>query len=151
MITIIGAGLAGLSAAYHLKTEYTMLEQDTKVGGLCKSTTINGYTFDYAPHILFTRNSYTRNLFKNLLGENLLTHTRRAYIYMNDTYIKYPFEANLYPLPEKIKEECIQGVIDRPKIEPRNFKEWRGWTFPQGLIFPVLSGNWGSTTSRPWG
>ena len=133
MITIVGAGLAGLSAAYHLKTGYTLLEREKQVGGLCRSININGYTFDYAPHILFTRNPYTRELFHSLLGENLQTHTRRAYIYMNDTYIKYPFEANLYPLPTKIKEECIQGVIDRPHIEPKNFMEWIQTTMGSGI------------------
>ncbi len=133
MITIVGAGLAGLSAAYHLKTEYTLLERENQVGGLCRSTNINGYTFDYAPHILFTRNPYTRELFHSLLGDNLQTHTRRAYIYMNDTYVKYPFEANLHPLPAKIKEECIQGVIDRPHIEPKNFKEWIQTTMGSGI------------------
>ena len=133
MITIVGAGLAGLSAAYHLNTEYTLLERETTVGGLCKSTNIKGYTFDYAPHILFTRDTYTKTLFQSLLGENLQTHTRRAYIYMNDTYVKYPFEANLHPLPEKIKQECIQGVIDRPQIEPKNFLEWIQTTMGSGI------------------
>ena len=71
MITIVGAGLAGLSAAYHLNKEYTILERETTVGGLCKSININGYTFDYAPHILFTRNPYTKQLFKEQLGDGL--------------------------------------------------------------------------------
>lgn len=133
MITIVGAGLAGLSAAYHLKKPYTLLERETQVGGLCRSININGYTFDYAPHILFTRNPYTRDLFKKLLGDNLETHTRRAYIYMKETYVKYPFEANLYPLPEKIKKECIQGVQNKPDFEPTNFKEWIQTTMGHGI------------------
>ena len=133
MITIVGAGLAGLSAAYHLNKEYTVLERDSKVGGLCQSTNLDGYIFDYAPHILFTRNSYTKTLFHNLLGDNLHTQNRQAYIYMNDTYVKYPFEANLYPLPEDIKEECIQGVIDKPTTEPTNFYEWIQTTMGPGI------------------
>ena len=133
MITIVGAGLAGLSAAYHLKKKYTLLEKESTVGGLCRSTNINGYIFDYAPHILFTRDPYTRDLFQSLLGDNLLTHTRRAYIYMKDTYVKYPFEANLYPLPEKIKIECIQGVKTKPSLEPKNFKEWIHATMGTGI------------------
>ena len=133
MITVVGAGLAGLSAAYHMKTGYTVLERDIEVGGLCKSINIKGYTFDYAPHILFTRNPYTRELFHSLLGENLQTHNRRAYIYMKDTYVKYPFEANLHPLPEEIKEECIKGVIEKPKMEPKNFMEWIQSTMGSGI------------------
>jgi UDP-galactopyranose mutase len=133
MITIVGAGLSGLSAAHHLKKEYTLLERDSKVGGLCQSINIDGYVFDYAPHILFTRNPYTKELFNNLLGDNLHTQTRRAYIYMMDTYVKYPFEANLYPLPSYIKEECINGVLEKQENKPRNFYEWIQNTMGSGI------------------
>jgi UDP-galactopyranose mutase len=133
MITIVGAGLAGLSAAYHLKKEYTVLERDSKVGGLCQSTNIDGYVFDYAPHILFTRKPYTKQLFHTLLRDNMHTQNRRAYIYMNETYVQYPFEANLYPLPDSIKEECIQGIIDKPTTEPNNFYEWIHATMGKGI------------------
>jgi len=133
MITILGAGLAGLSAAYHLQSGYTVLERETEVGGLCKSINHNGYVFDYAPHILFTRNPYTRNLFHTLLGENIQTQARRAFIYMMNTYIKYPFEANLHPLPDKVKEECIRGVMEKPNYDPENFYEWIQTTMGSGI------------------
>ncbi len=133
MITIIGAGLSGLSAAYHLGEGYTVLERDPEVGGLCKSINIDGYIFDYAPHILFTRNQYTRDLFHSLLGENIHAQSRRAYIYMMNTYVKYPFEANLHPLPEYVKEECIEGVIKKPSLDPKNFMEWIQTTMGQGI------------------
>lgn len=133
MITIVGAGLAGLSAAYHLGKEYTVLEKDSEVGGLCKSISINGYVFDYAPHILFSRNQYIRDLFHNLLEDNILTQARRAYIYMMGTYVKYPFEANLHPLPQKVKEECIRGVMEKPNLEPCNFYEWIQTTMGSGI------------------
>jgi UDP-galactopyranose mutase len=133
MIAIVGGGLAGLSAAYHLHTDYKVFEREPKVGGLCRSMYINDYIFDYAPHILFTRDPYTRRLFQNILGENILSHMRRAYIYLNGTYVKYPFEANLYPLPEKMKEECIQGVIDKPVLKPKNFYDWIQTTMGPGI------------------
>jgi protoporphyrinogen oxidase len=34
---IIGAGLSGLSAAYHLGKDYMVLERDGEVGGLSKA------------------------------------------------------------------------------------------------------------------
>lgn len=133
MITIVGAGLSGLSAAYHLKEDYTLLEKENNVGGLCRSTKINGYIFDYAPHILFTRDQYTRELFHKLLAGNLHVQNRRAYIYMQITYVRYPFEANLYPLPEKTKKECIEGVIDKPSLQPENFYDWIQTTMGPGI------------------
>ncbi len=133
MITILGAGLSGLSAAYHLGDGYRVLETEREVGGLCRSVGIDGYVFDYAPHILFTRDDYTRSLFFSLLGDNLQTHERRAFIYMMGTYVKYPFEANLSPLPRSVIDECIQGVIHRRRVKPRNFMEWIHSTFGDGI------------------
>jgi len=48
MILIIGAGLAGLSTAYHLKDrDYHIYEREGEVGGLCRSFKQDGFTFDY--------------------------------------------------------------------------------------------------------
>lgn len=133
MITILGAGLAGLSAAYHLGDGYMVLEREAEPGGLCRSIETGGYIFDIAPHILFTRDEYAGGLFSRLLEGNLLAHDRRSYIYMMGTYVKYPFEANLHPLPREVIEECIRGVIDRPRLEPRNFREWITASFGEGI------------------
>jgi UDP-galactopyranose mutase len=133
MISILGAGLAGLSAAYHLDGERLILERDRDVGGLCKSVNIGGYVFDYAPHILFTRDDYVRTLFEDLLKGNLFRHTREAYIYLGGAYVRYPFEANLKALPEEIIQECIDGVMNRNPIEPSNFEEWIYATFGDGI------------------
>jgi len=133
MIPILGAGLAGLSAAYHLDGEHLILERDRDVGGLCKSVNIGGYVFDYAPHILFTRDDYVRTLFEGLLKGNLFRHTREAYIYLGGAYVRYPFEVNLNTLPEEIIQECIDGVMNRKTTEPTNFEEWIYTTFGDGI------------------
>jgi UDP-galactopyranose mutase len=133
MISILGAGLAGLSAAYHLKDDYLILEKENEVGGLCRSVNLEGFVFDYAPHILFTRDPYVKELYYKLLEGNLLTQERRAYIYMKDTYIKYPFEVNLHPLPKQIIDECIDGVINKKNKVPKNFLEWINTTFGEGI------------------
>jgi protoporphyrinogen oxidase len=133
MITILGSGLSGLSAAYHLREKYVLLEKEVEAGGLCRSVTHGEYIFDIAPHILFTRDVYAENLFRRLLEGNLLTHIREAYIFLENTYVKYPFEANLHPLPKHVIEECIKGVIERPLFEPHNFREWIMTTFGEGI------------------
>ena len=133
MIPILGAGLAGLSAAYHLDGEHLILERDRDVGGLCKSVNIGGYVFDYAPHILFTRDDYVRTLYEGLLKGNLFRHTREAYIYLGGAYVRYPFEANLNTLPEEIIQECIDGVMNPKTTEPTNFEEWIYTTFGDGI------------------
>jgi len=133
MIPILGAGLAGLSAARHLKDDHIILEKACNVGGLCKSVNIDGYIFDYAPHILFTRNEYVKTLYKDLLKGNLYKKKRKTYVYLLDTYVGYPFEVNLETLPEDIVQECIEGVMNRETMEPSNFEEWIYTTFGDGI------------------
>jgi UDP-galactopyranose mutase len=133
MITILGAGLAGLSAGYHSKADYILLEREKNPGGLSKSTEIQGYIFDYAPHILFTKDQYVMQLWRDLLKNNLITHRRQAYIHIENTFIKYPFEANLSPLSRELIKECIEGVKNRPSYHPENFEEWILTTFGEGI------------------
>ena len=53
---VIGAGLAGLSSAYHLgNNTYLVLEKEPVVGGLCRSVKVEDYTFDFGRHTYFTR------------------------------------------------------------------------------------------------
>jgi len=83
-IFILGAGLAGLSAAWHLQKDglgCQIFEKESEVGGLCRSKNINGFTFDYDGHLLHFKHSYTFNLIKSLLKNNLFEHQRNAWIY----------------------------------------------------------------------
>jgi UDP-galactopyranose mutase len=124
MKVIIGAGLSGLSAAYHMGSGNKLLERESEVGGLCRSVTTKGYTFDLAPHIFFTGSQYVNGLVNELLNGDLIKQRRRAYIYLLSTYVEYPFEVNLHGLPQGVIDECIEGARNRPDIQPRNFMEW---------------------------
>ena len=133
MITVIGAGLSGLSAAYHLGSDYIVLEREAEVGGLCRSVATKGYVFDLAPHIFFTGNQYVSGLIDDLLHGDLVRQARRAYIYLKGTYVEYPFEVNLHGLPRKTIDECISGFKERGRTQPRNFLEWIHSTFGAGI------------------
>ena len=122
-----------MSAAYHLNDEYLILEKEGKVGGLCRSLKVDGYVFDYAPHILYTKNDYVKNLYRDILKDNLIKKIRRAYIYINNTFVEYPFEVNLNTLPPEVIEECINGILKKNNNEPHNFKEWIYATFGEGI------------------
>lgn len=133
MITVIGAGLSGLSAAYHLGSDYIVLEREAEVGGLCRSVATKGYVFDLAPHIFFTGNQYVSGLIDDLLHGDLVRQARRAYIYLKGTYVEYPFEVNLHGLPRETIDECISGFKERGRTQSRNFLEWIHSTFGAGI------------------
>ncbi len=139
-IVILGAGLAGLSTAWHLKKRgvgATLFEKENTVGGLCRSKQVNGFTFDYDGHLLHFRNSYTLGLVKRLLKGNLVCHERSAWISNFGTFSRYPFQANLSALPKPIARECLLGFIQAggslTKKSQVDFLKWINITFGKGI------------------
>src|SRR5919198_1533758 len=126
-IVVIGAGPTGLSAAYHLGADALLLDQNETVGGWCRSIVDNGFTFDYAGHIMFSKDEYVHQMYKVLLGDNVHWQDREAWIYSKGVYTRYPFQGSLYGLPPDVIKECIVGAIEArfgPLGEPRNFEEF---------------------------
>ena len=137
MIVILGAGLTGLSAAYHLKDKsYYIFEKEKEVGGLCRSTKEDGFIFDFTGHLLHLRNDYVKDLVNKLLPKAFLEHRRRAWIYSKGVYTPYPFQVNLYGLPKNVVKECLLEFIkikNKRKKKPRNFLEWILYSFGKGI------------------
>jgi protoporphyrinogen oxidase len=112
VIVILGAGLAGLSAAFHLKgKEFQIFEKEGEVGGLCRSIDRDGFTFDHSGHLLHLSHPYIKELIDDLLSDRLIKHQRRAAIYFKGDYVPFPFQANLWALPEDLKMECLDEFI----------------------------------------
>ena len=142
---IIGAGLAGLSAAYHLKTSYALFEKDSEIGGMARSAQKDGYIFDYDGHLLHFRNEYAFNLVSELLNGNMAPHKRNSWIYSKGAFTRYPFQANFYGLPKSVVKDCLMGLIKAriPFTQPSphrgegkgegNFENWIMKTFGEGI------------------
>lgn len=139
-IVIIGAGLTGLSAAYHLEkkgfSSYRLFEKEQEIGGLCRSVVQDGFTFDFTGHLLHTSDAYFAELIEQIVGlENLNTIERASFIYSHDTYTRYPFQANLYGLPDDVIVDCIAGFVQRTisRKEPKTFPQWVQHNFGDGF------------------
>jgi len=115
---ILGGGMSGLSCAYHLKSDYQLLEKSDEPGGLSRSIKQDGFVFDHTGHLLHLRNPYTLDLIPKLLGNNIVKNVRNAWIYSSGTYTRYPFQANTYGLPKRVIEECIKGLVDAQLKNP---------------------------------
>ncbi|MDB5743182.1 MAG: glycosyl transferase group 1 [Polaromonas sp.] len=109
---VIGAGPTGLAAAYHLGEGSLLIEKGSTVGGWCRSIVDNGFTFDYAGHIMFSNDAYVLELYKTLLGDNVHWQNREAWIYSKEVYTRYPFQGALYGLPPEVLKECLIGAIE---------------------------------------
>ena len=142
---ILGAGLAGLTAAYTLQLagedHWQVYERESTVGGLARTMEVDGFRFDYGPHILFTIDREMEALIRDLLGDNFHAQERRAYIYhrAHDLYTKFPFQAHLHGLPTAIVKDCLVGLVEavqtqaRGEFEPRNYEEWMRGFFGNGI------------------
>lgn len=138
-IVIIGAGLTGLSAAYHLEKKgfynYKLFEKEGEVGGLCRSVLQDGFTFDYTGHLIHVNDPYFQEFIKDIAGiENFNAITRRSYIYSQERYSRYPYQVNLHGLPKETIIECIEGFIARKRIQtPHTFHDWVLTNFGAGF------------------
>jgi protoporphyrinogen oxidase len=132
MIIIVGAGLAGLSTAYHLSgVPYRLYEREDEVGGLCRSYRKDGFTFDYTGHLLHFRQPEIKSLVETLLAGRLRKHSRKSFVYSHRTYTEYPFQVNTHGLPPEVVRDCLMGFIAtlvRPgspiEDKDRSFRQW---------------------------
>jgi len=138
-IIIIGAGLTGLSAAYHLEqsgyTNFKIYEKESSPGGLCRSVQQDGFTFDYTGHLLHISDPDFEKVINLYINKNNLNSIqRRSFIYSYDTYTHYPFQTNLFGLPTQVIENCILEFIKRPKkLTSKSFYSWVLYKFGQGF------------------
>ena len=140
---ILGAGLCGLSAAYHLERhddpDYIILERNWEVGGLARTETYDGFSFDHAIHILYSQDPYVQDLICNvLLKDAVRRQERQSFCYTEGIFTEYPYQLNNFGLPPNVIVENLVGLIGA-KISsmtgriPKNFEEWIYQNFGRGI------------------
>ncbi len=142
-VVILGAGLAGLSAARHLPPGgATVIEREAEVGGLARSHVEDGFTFDCTGHLLHLRDPAVQGLVERLLPEAFARHERRALIFSKGVLTAYPFQANLHGLPVDVVKECLSGFVEsqlrrerdgEPDVDRLSFRDWAILTFGEGI------------------
>jgi protoporphyrinogen oxidase len=95
-VVIVGAGPAGLTAAYLLAksgTKVTVLEGDEIVGGISRTAQYNGYRFDIGGHRFFTKIAPVEELWHEILGKEFISVPRMSRIHYGGKYFDYPLKA----------------------------------------------------------
>jgi protoporphyrinogen oxidase len=96
-VVIIGAGPAGLTAAYDLckaGVNSVILEKDNVVGGISRTVNYKGYHFDIGGHRFFTKVKAVEKMWHEVLSEGqFLRRGRLSRIYYNKKFFYYPLKA----------------------------------------------------------
>jgi protoporphyrinogen oxidase len=133
-VVIIGAGPAGLTAAYELtKRGYTstVLESDSVVGGISRSAERDGWRFDTGGHRFFTKVPQVEALWHEILpSEDFLLRPRMSRIYYNGKFFDYPLKAGnaLKGLGVIEAIKCVVSYAMAKVRPPKDQTSFEGWT-----------------------
>lgn len=132
---IIGAGPAGLTAAYELADSETdirpiVLEASEHIGGLCRTVIHNGLRIDIGGHRFFSKSDTINNWWKaifdfdgdpNSRDDVFMTRPRISHILYKSRYIDYPIKPTWNTLRKiGIKDALRSGTSYlSAKIRPR--------------------------------
>lgn len=94
-VVIIGAGLAGLTCAYELTKsgkKVIVIEKMDDVGGLARTITVNGFSFDTGPHRWYTKSDMVNNWMLRLMDKAIIKVPRLTRIYFDHKFFNYPIQ-----------------------------------------------------------
>ena len=134
-IVIIGAGPAGLTAAYQLGKSgvpSTILEADDVVGGISRTVERDGWRFDIGGHRFFTKVKRVEDLWHELLPspDDFLLRPRLSRIYYDGKYFDYPLQAvnALRNLGIIEAFRCVLSYLWVRVRPPADQTTFEGWT-----------------------
>ncbi len=157
-VVILGAGLAGLSAAHALTKaghHVTLLEKQDYVGGMASSWQVGPYWLDHGPHRFHSRDDEMIAHLYEILDNDVVIRERRSRIYLLGKFFDYPLRATnvLNNLPLSLLARAILDYVwirivqwFRP-IPDSNFENWVVKRFGNTLYELFF----GAYTSKAWG
>ncbi len=136
-VAIIGAGPAGLTAAYLLTKagkSVTIIEKDTQyVGGISRTVEHEGYRFDIGGHRFFSKSQAVVDLWNEILPDDFIQRPRMSRIYYEGKFYSYPlraFEA-LWNLGVWRSTLCMASFAKAQLFPVQKVKSFEDWTTNQ--------------------
>lgn len=157
-VCVIGAGPAGLSAAFVLSEnniDTVVLEKSGQLGGISRTIERDGYRFDLGGHRFFTKDDEVEDFFKRILVDEIIWVPRSSKIFYLNKYFDYPLTpANaLLGMGIGTTAKCLadygrvkmKGLVKKPEII--SLEDWVSHEFgPQ--LFRLFFKNY---TEKVWG
>ncbi len=133
-VVIIGAGPAGLTAAYELAVRYgitsTILEADSVVGGISRTVERDGWRFDIGGHRFFTKVKEVEAFWHEILpDEDFMLRPRMSRIYYEGKYYDYPLKASNALKNLGLVEAflCVMSYLRARVQPPKDQTTLEGW------------------------
>ncbi len=155
-VAVIGAGPAGLTAAYLLAKQgvsVTVLEaDDTYVGGIARTAKYRGYHFDIGGHRFFSKAREVEDFWTEILPDDMLERPRSSRIYYRGKFFSYPLKGveALFKLGPIEAARCLASYAKAramPVPDPKNLEDWVSNQFGQRL-FQIFFKTY---TEKVWG
>jgi protoporphyrinogen oxidase len=155
-VFVIGAGPAGLTAAYLLTKEgipTTVIETDERyVGGISRTESYKGFLFDIGGHRFFSKSKEVVDLWNEILPDDFIERPRLSRIYYNGRFFSYPLKAfealnNLGYLESAL---CVLSYLHKqvfPHEHPDTFHQWVSNQFGERLFSIFFK----TYTEKVWG
>ncbi len=136
-VAIIGAGPAGLTAAYLLTKQglsVTVIEKDERyVGGISRTVQHEGYRFDIGGHRFFSKSKEVVDLWNEILPDDFIQRPRMSRIYYEGKFYSYPlraFEA-LFNLGIWRSTLCMASYAWAKAFPNKSIRSFEDWTVNQ--------------------
>ncbi|MGC8626691.1 MAG: NAD(P)/FAD-dependent oxidoreductase [Acidimicrobiales bacterium] len=155
-VVVIGAGPAGLTAAYELARRgksCTVLEADDVVGGISRTVERDGWRFDIGGHRFFTKVKAVEGFWHEVLpGEDFMARPRMSRIYYKAKFYDYPLKPlnalrNLGLLESARCGASYAWARLRPPSDQSNFEGWVaarfGWRLYRHFFKTYTEKVWG--------